>query len=78
MAQIILQAASVARVRTKVFQAHAIAAVASAASMSEIPADEHCTETVLALLRDMLDDVAAMLEPGSLARASAELEVKHG
>lgn len=64
--------------RVMIFQAHSIAAVAAAAAVSEMPADEHCTETTLRLLSRMLDKVAALIEPGDLARAATDLEVSNG
>lgn len=58
-----------------VFQAQSIAQVAAAAAVSEMPADEHATETTLRLVATLLDKVAALIEPGDLA---LEAEVSHG
>jgi hypothetical protein len=54
--------------RRVIFDAHSIAAVAAAAAVSEMPADEHCTETTLNLVAVMLDKAAAMIDPMSIAR----------
>lgn len=54
--------------RDQVFLAHSIAAVAAAAAVSTMPADEHCTEATLTHLSTMLDQIAAMIEPAHLAR----------
>jgi len=66
-----LSAAVIERIseaRDRIFDAHSIAAAAAAAAVSEMPANEHCTETTLHLLSDMLDEVAAMIDPTALAQ----------
>jgi uncharacterized protein YbaP (TraB family) len=63
------------RARGLVFEAHSIAAVAAAAAVSEMPADEHCTETTLRLVATMLDKVAALIEPVDLAQTGIDPEV---
>jgi hypothetical protein len=57
--------------REMVFQAHSIAAVAAAAAVSEMPADEHCTETTLRHVAELLDKAAAMLDPINLTRVAS-------
>jgi hypothetical protein len=61
--------------RRVIFDAHSIAAVAAAAAVSEMPADEHCTETTLRLVATMLDKAASMIDPMTIARLTdAEVE----
>ena len=62
--------------RDLVFQAQSIAEVAAAAAVAETPADEHSTETTLRLAAEILDKVAGLIEPGYLARAAADAEVR--
>jgi hypothetical protein len=60
----------------KILEAQSIASVAASAAVSGMPADEHCTRTTMQLVHDMLDRVAAMIEPDALALFAAKAEFR--
>jgi hypothetical protein len=64
--------------RNLIFEAHSIAAVLAAAAVSQMPANEECTETTLRLVSTMLDEVAAMIDPTALAQIATKSEVSNG